>query len=83
MNNRKRLYILILALYNTLFMLNRAVYAEVREAASASYSDVVEAIEAASSGDHVIVPSGIATWSSVLKITKGISSLNHFNSFDP
>ncbi len=41
-------------------------------AASCSYTDVSNAINEASSGDTVIVPSGSATWSSSLSITKGL-----------
>ncbi len=41
-------------------------------AASCSYTDVSNAINEASSGDTVIVPSGSATWSTSLSITKGL-----------
>ncbi len=42
-------------------------------AANASYSAVSEAIAAAQPGDTVVVPSGKATWSSQLIITKSLS----------
>lgn len=49
------------------------VYADTHKAASCSYFDVSSAISSASAGDTVIVPSGSCTWSSTLKITKGIN----------
>ena len=42
-------------------------------AASASRTDVVNAINAAANGDTVVVPSGSATWSSTISISKGIT----------
>src|ERR1700722_20672630 len=42
-------------------------------AASASLSDVVSAINSASDGDTVIVPPGTASWTSAITITKGIT----------
>lgn len=42
-------------------------------ASSCSLSDVQSAISSADSGDIVIVPSGTATWSSTLAITKSIT----------
>ena len=46
--------------------------ADTHTAAGCSYNDVNAAVTAASSGDTVVVPTGIATWSSELMITKGI-----------
>ena len=43
------------------------------EAASPSYADVNAAVTAAVNGDTVVVPSGSATWSSRLSITKAIT----------
>ena len=48
------------------------IYADTHTAASCSYSDVSNAISAASSGDTVLIPSGSCTWSSSLSITKGV-----------
>ncbi|MCU0521325.1 MAG: hypothetical protein MUF84_11615 [Anaerolineae bacterium] len=42
------------------------------EATSCSYAHVAAAIAAASNGDTVLVPSGVATWGSMLSIGKGI-----------
>jgi len=42
-------------------------------AASPSLADVTSAVSSASDGDTVIVPAGTADWTSVLKITKGIT----------
>jgi len=47
-------------------------YAETYTAASASYAEVSAKVSAASAGDTVIVPSGSATWTKSLGITKGI-----------
>jgi len=47
--------------------------ADTHNAASVSQADVETAIAAASSGDLVIVPSGTATWGSVVTIDKGIT----------
>lgn len=42
-------------------------------AASPSRSDVGDAIDSASDGDTVIIPSGLATWASALNIVKAIT----------
>ena len=47
-------------------------YADVIQAASPSYADVVAAISEAKAG-YVLVPAGEATWSQRLEITKPIS----------
>lgn len=48
--------------------------ASTRNAASASYSDVVAAVASAVDGDTVQIPAGTATWSSTLNVgSKGIS----------
>src|SRR5205814_4085767 len=42
-------------------------------AASVLYQDVNSAVQAARDGDTVIIPSGMASWTSTLTITKGIT----------
>jgi hypothetical protein len=49
------------------------VYADTHTAASCSRSDVQSAINAASDGDTVIVPTGNGTWSSDVTLSKGIT----------
>jgi hypothetical protein len=51
----------------------KSVGAMTINAASCSYSDVNSAINAASEGDTVTVPSGSCTWTAQLTITKGIT----------
>ncbi|MEF3073919.1 hypothetical protein V2P20_02660 [Methylobacter sp. Wu1] len=48
-------------------------YAATKAAASCSYNDVSTAVASAATGDTVTVPAGSCSWSSTLKITKGIS----------
>ena len=48
------------------------IFADTQSAASVSYDDVSAAVSAASAGDTVEVPSGSATWSNRLTITKGL-----------
>src|SRR5680860_721835 len=63
----------IQALFLILFILAPSVaWSAVQSADSCSYADVSSAIQAASSGDLVMVPSGSCTWSSELLVDKGI-----------
>jgi len=47
-------------------------YPAILKAANVSYVDVSAVVSAANSGDTVVVPPGIAVWSSTLVITKGL-----------
>jgi len=47
--------------------------AEIRKAASASFSDVSAAVSAAGRGDTVMIPPGTVTWTSTLTLSRGIN----------
>lgn len=56
-----------------LLMSSMAAHAATYTAASTSSADVTTAIGLSSDGDTVIVPTGSATWSSTVTVTKGIT----------
>jgi hypothetical protein len=64
--------IIAVFIFSGIFCFVEVLQAVTINAASPSYSDVASAVSSANSGDTVIVPSGSATWNSVLTITKGI-----------
>jgi hypothetical protein len=57
----------------TLLSLSWKVEAAVINAASCSRADVATAVATASDGDTVQVPAGTCTWTSTLRVTKGIT----------
>ncbi len=63
----------VLCVITLLFTSGWTVRCATLTAASTSATDVQAAINSASAGDTVIVPSGSATWSSTVTITKGIT----------
>src|SRR3989304_7316481 len=65
MENRNIMVIIIL----TYIFCISDVYAETIYATSCSFGDVQTAVNAASSGDTVVVPAGSCTWSSVLTLS--------------
>jgi len=73
MANIRKLFVLLAVCIFTLFAFVAGSDAAIIKALSTSYSAVSDAVSVASSGDTVIVPAGVVTWSSALKITKGIT----------
>lgn len=59
------------------FVLLAECYSATHYAKSVSYVDVSSTISSANPGDTIVVPSGSATWTSNLKITKGINIIGN------
>lgn len=58
---------------------SRGAFGATITAASPAATDVQAAINSASDGDAVIVPSGSATWSTTVSVTKGITLIGGYN----
>lgn len=73
MSSTKQIFMFIIFFISIFCISAKHVSAATQTAASCSYSDVSNAVSAASSGDVVSVPSGTCSWGSQLVITKGLT----------